>query len=153
MRSTIEPVAIAISAVSVPSSSRLLTAESSLGGSVAIVAVADGCGAAIVADATPGKNRTAVVTFDPATGEALSTFAAPAYGPTDNYDLLALAWHGDVLLVGDRRRGPSGYPVHVFDRRGACALAARPDAVFLALPPIAFGSGDADPPATARVEQ
>lgn len=124
------------------STSTLITTEASLGGSVAIVAVAkDGaCGAAIVADATPGKNRTAVATFDPRSGRALATFDAPLYGPTDNYDLLALAWKGDALLVGDRRSTSRGYAVHVFDRTGACTLTQRADVVFLELPALVFGA-------------
>jgi hypothetical protein len=122
------------------STSALVVREADIGASVAIVAIANGCGAAIVADATPGKNRTSVVTFDPTRGRALSTFAAPVYGPTDNYDLLALAWRGDSLLVGDRRRTPAGYAVHVFDRIGTCELAPRTDAIFLDLPALAFGT-------------
>lgn len=121
--------------------SRLLVKESELGASVTIVAITEGCGAALVADPVPNENHTALITFDPATGRVLRSFATPVYGPTPGYDLFALAWHRGVLLVGDRRRAPAGYPVHAFERvpGQACELRPREDQVFLPLPPLALG--------------
>jgi hypothetical protein len=118
----------------------LLVHEQDLGGSVAEVALsADGaCGAAIVADATPGKNRTSLVTFDARTGAVLAPASAAVLGPTDNYDLEGLAWKGGALFVGDRRAAPSFYRVHVFDRTGACTLTERPAVVALPQKPVAL---------------
>jgi hypothetical protein len=81
------------------------------------------------------------VTFDPATGAALTTAASPVLGPTDDYLLEALMWRGDgsVLFVGDRTATPHGYAVHVFDRDpNTCTLHMRPDAIFLPKAPIAL---------------
>jgi hypothetical protein len=69
----------------------------------------------------------------------LAGWSQPAFGPTTEADgLEAVAWKGDVLLVGDRRSTSAGYPVHVFDRTGACSLRQRPDAVFLPQKPEAL---------------
>jgi hypothetical protein len=119
------------------STSRLLARERDLGGSVAEVAISGGCGAAVVADAT-AKNVTSLVTFDVATGAALTRAPLAVLGPTDGFDLQGLAWKGDVLMVGDRRRVDRGYAVHAFDRTGACDLHMRPDAVFLQQKPVAL---------------
>ena len=116
------------------STSALVASESSLGGSVTELATASGCGVAIVADATTNVNATALVTFDPSSG-AVTAAAAASPLATEGFDLEGLAWSAGALLVGDRRRASSGYPVHVFD--GACAPTERPDVVFLPLPPIA----------------
>ncbi len=125
------------------STTRLLVREHDLGGSVAEVAVTDGCGVAIVTDAS-SVNRTSLVTFDPASGVALTTASAPVLA-TDGFDLRALAWvkaadGAPLLLVGDRRgaSGGRGYAVHVFERSDACTLHMRPDAVFLAQKPVAL---------------
>jgi hypothetical protein len=105
------------------STTRLLVSEHDLGGSVAEIAVTDGCGVAIVAGPKPTVNPTSVVTFDPVSGKVLSGPASPVLGPTPGYDLQALTWRGDSLYVGDRRRGSGGYPVHVFEREpGTCTL-------------------------------
>jgi hypothetical protein len=121
------------------STTRLLVSERELGGSVAEVAVTGGCGAAIVAGPQKDVNPTALVTFDPATGKVLAPASAPILGPTPGYDLQGLAWRGRVLYVGDRRKGESGYTVHVFERdEGSCAL--RPVARTIPLPqrPVAL---------------
>jgi len=115
-------------------STRLLASEKALGGSATLVAVTRGCGAAIVAGPTDA-NATSLVTFDPDTG-AVFRAAANAVLATDGFDLKALAWRGDALLVGDGRRAAGGYPVHVFDRANACDLTMRPDAIFVPLPPV-----------------
>jgi len=105
------------------STSQLLVTEHDLGGSVAEIAVTDGCGAAIVAGPKPTVNPTSLVTFDPVSGKVLSPPSSPVLGPTPGYDLQALAWRGRFLYVGDGRRGGSGYPVHVFERDpGTCNL-------------------------------
>jgi hypothetical protein len=105
------------------STTRLLVTEQELGGSVSEVAVTEGCGVAIVAGPARDVNPTSLVTFDPVTGKVLAAAAAPVLGPTAGYDLQGLAWRGDSLYVGDRRRGATGYPVHVFDREpGTCIL-------------------------------
>jgi hypothetical protein len=119
----------------------LLVRERELGASVAEVAVTSGCGAAIVADAT-AKNVTSLVTFDPTTGAVVTAAADAVLGPTEGFDLQGLAWKGDVLLVGDRRRTDRGYAVHAFDRTGACTLVARPDVIFLQQKPIALRATD-----------
>jgi hypothetical protein len=105
------------------STTRLLVTEADLGGSVSEVAVTEGCGVAITAGPQPTVNPTSLVSFDPETGKVLTTTQAPLLGPTAGYDLMGLAWHGDTLYVGDRRRGGAGYPVHVFEREpGTCNL-------------------------------
>jgi hypothetical protein len=124
------------------SASNMLASEADLGGSVADVAVdaTKTCGAAILYDATYPANRTALVTFDPQSGKVLSGWSQPIFGPTTEADgLEALAWKGDVLMMGDRRSTPRGYPVHVFDRTGSCELLQRPDTVFLPQKPVALG--------------
>jgi streptogramin lyase len=113
----------------------LVARESDLGGSVAEVNVTAGCGVAIVAGATANVNPTSLALFDPATGQVLAPASASPFA-TGGFDLEGLTWsRGGALLVGDRRRASSGYPVHVFD--GACAPVERADGIFLPLPPIA----------------
>ncbi|MBX3206950.1 MAG: hypothetical protein KF764_18030 [Labilithrix sp.] len=125
------------------STSRLLVLERDLGGSVAEIAVTDGCGAAIVAGPEPTVNPTAVVTFDPETGEVFSTFTAPVLGPTPGYDLQGLAWRGDSLYVGDRRRGSSGFAVHVLARMGRrCSLTSTGRSLDLPQRPVALRAAD-----------
>ena len=126
------------------STSHLLVHEQDLGGSVAEVAIspeaADGalCGVAIVADATPGVNRTSLVTFDARSGTVL-TDAAHAVLGTDGFDLEGLTWRGQTLLVGDRRAAPGGFPVHAFDRADGCAVVERKEpVVYLPQKPVAF---------------
>jgi hypothetical protein len=118
---------------------RLLVAERDLAGSVLQTAIAEGCGAAIVAGPQRDVNPTSLVTFDPVSGKVFSSALAPVLGPTPGFDLQGLTWRGDTLFVGDRRRGPSGYPIHVFEREpGTCNL--RPAARTIDLPtqPIAI---------------
>ncbi len=116
--------------------SKLLVHEKDLGGSVTAIAITDGCGAAIVADATLDVNATGLVTFDPTTGTVVTPLSASPLR-TDGFDILALAWKGDVLLVGDKRRAASGYPIHAFQRKpGTCELTPLPDRVFVAQKPI-----------------
>ena len=116
------------------STTALVAPETALGGSVAQVSVSAGCGAAIVADATLHVNAESLALFDPATGQVLAPASASPLA-TGGFDLEGLSWSSGALLVGDRRRVSSGYPVHVFD--GACAPVQRADGVFLPLPPIA----------------
>ena len=122
------------------STTRLLVTEQELGGSVAEVAVTDGCGAAIVGGPQKDVNPTSLVTFDPTSGKVLTSAQAAVLGPTPSYDLQGLAWRGTSLYVGDRRRGPNGYPVHVFEREpGTCILHEVPSRAFdLPLPPVAL---------------
>ena len=102
------------------STTKLLVRETALGGSVAEVAVTDGCGVAIVAGPEDGVNPTRVVCFDPTTGEVLGTI----FGPTPGYDLQGLAWRGSTLYLGDRRTAADGtWPIHVVERGAGCALA------------------------------
>lgn len=119
--------------------SRLLVPETVLGGSVSQVAVRDGCGAAIVADAT-SKNRTALVTFDATTGAATTTYAAPQFGPTEGFELWALTWSGSELYLGDRRRGASGFPIHRYERKGSagCAIASKGVPLVVPQKPVAL---------------
>ncbi|HEX7666268.1 MAG TPA: hypothetical protein VF407_17200 [Polyangiaceae bacterium] len=118
-----------------------LLAEGDLGASVTTVAVNGGCGAAIVADATPNVNATSLVTFDAIAGKALTT-AKNAPLSTSGFDLAGLSWKGDVLAVGDRRPSPANgrFPIHLFDRTGACDLTMRPDTIFFDVPPVALRS-------------
>jgi len=115
------------------STTALVAHEADLGGSVAEVSMSGGCGVAIVADAS-SVNATSLALFDPGSGDVLAPASASLLA-TDGFYLEGLAWSGGALLVGDRRRASSGYPVHVFD--GACAPVERADTVFLPLPPIA----------------
>lgn len=124
------------------STTKLLVAESALGGSVSEIAVTDGCGVAIVAGPAPNTNPTAVVTFDPTTG-VVTARSAPLLGPTPGYDLQGLAWRGDTLYVGDRRPTAGRYPVHVFERRGAgCDLAPLARTIDLPQRPVALRSAE-----------
>jgi hypothetical protein len=116
------------------STTELIADEIQLGGSVAEVAVSGSCGSAIVADATT-VNATSLVTFNAATG-ALILPAANSPFATAGFDLQGLTWVGGELLLGDRRRAATGYPVHAFAASAACALAAQPDVVFLPSPPV-----------------
>jgi len=121
------------------STTRLLVRERDLGGSVSEVAVTDGCAVAIVAGPAPNVNPTSLVTFDPVTGQVLTSARAPTLGPTPGYDLQGLAWRGASLFVGDRRRGAAGYPVHVFDREpGTCILHPTSRSIDLPLRPVAL---------------
>jgi hypothetical protein len=115
------------------STTALIARETDLGGSVAGVSVSGECGVAIVADSTR-VNATSLALFDPSSGDVLAAASASPLA-TAGFDLEGLAWSGGALLVGDRRRASSGYPVHVFD--GACTPVERADTVFLPLPPIA----------------
>lgn len=117
------------------STTRLLVRETALGGSVAEVAVTDGCGVAIVAGPEDGVNPTRVVTFDPTTGAVLGTI----FGPTPGYDLQGLAWRGTTLYLGDRRTAADGtWPVHVFERGAGCALALSSRTIPLPQRPVAL---------------
>jgi hypothetical protein len=117
------------------STTALLVRETDLGGSVAEVTVSSGCGAAIVAGPTHNVNPTSLVTFDPATG-AVPTPAARSPLATPGFQLQGLVWSAGALLVGDRRRAGSGFPVHAFDGGGGCALQPRGDTIFLPLPAV-----------------
>ncbi len=116
------------------STTALVAHEVDLGGSVSEVAVSGACGVAIVADSTQ-VNATSLVTFD---AESDSVIAPASRSPltTAGFDLEGLDWVAGAVVVGDRRRASAGYPVHAFDASPACALAERPDAVFLPLPPV-----------------
>ena len=129
------------------STTRLLVTEQDLGGSVAEVAVTDGCGVAIVGGPQKDVNPTSLVTFDPTTGKVLSSAQAAVLGPTPGYDLQGLAWRGTSLFVGDRRRGASGYPIHVFEREpGTCILhEIRARAFDLPQRPVALRPADLRP--------
>lgn len=118
------------------STTALVVGEKSLGASVAEVAVLGGCGAAIVADATLA-NATSLVLFDPNTGAVIASGARSPLA-TDNYDLQGLAWKDGALLVGDRRRAATGFPVHVFEVTPSCVATERADAPALPLPPVAL---------------
>ena len=119
------------------STTKLLVHEKDLGGSVAEVAVTEGCGAAIIA-ATGVANPTSLITFDPATGAALTSAAAPLLA-TDGFDLQGLTWSGDTLYVGDRRATGARYPIHVYTREpGTCILHDSGRTVTLPQKPVAF---------------
>jgi hypothetical protein len=119
------------------STTSLVVREKDLGASVAEVAVSGRCGAAIVADATPNVNATSLAVFDAATGAVIASGTRSPLR-TDQFDLQGLVWKGDSLLVGDRRRTATGYPVHVFDVGPSCSLIERGGALVLPLPPVAF---------------
>jgi hypothetical protein len=115
-----------------------LLGEAELGASATEVAVNGSCGVAIVADPTPGVNATSLITFDADQGEPLTTTKNPLLA-TAGFDLAALAWRGDVLMVGDRRAATGGkYPIHLFDKSGACDLTERPDTIFISQKPVAL---------------
>jgi len=121
------------------STTRLLVHERDLGASVAEVAVTTGCGVAIVAGPVTGVNPTSVVTFDPTTGQIFASLAAPLFGPTAGYDLQGLAWRGNTLFVGDRRRAADGtWPIHVFERTTGCNLTLSTRTIPLPQRPVAL---------------
>ncbi len=118
--------------------STLIVHEKDLGGSVAQVAVMEGCAAAIVAD--PSKvNATSLVTFDPITGN-IHTTATTSPLKSPGYDLEGLAFNEATLYVGDRRRAATGYPIHAFAVGADCTLSARPDTLFSPQKPVAIRS-------------
>jgi len=122
-----------------PEDARLLITEATLGGSASAVAIADGCGAAIIADRSK-TNATSVVTFDPETGAPLrtATQGGVLFGPSLDYHFWAIAFVGDKLLVGDRRRSASGYPIHVWNKTGRCELVPRESPIYVAQKPVAL---------------
>lgn len=122
-----------------PDRGPLLVPETELGGSTSAVAVTEGCAAAIVADPTE-VNATSVVTFDPDSGAALRTAkkGGPLLAPSAGFDFWAIAWSEGKLLVGDRRRGAKGYPIHVFDKTGRCDLTERAEPLWVAQKPVAL---------------
>jgi len=120
------------------STSRLLVNEKDLGGSVAELAVTDGCGVAIVAGKQKYVNSTSVVTFDPASGRVLRSASDPVLA-TGGFDLRALAWKGSTLYVGDRRTGGVGFQVHTFERApGTCLLHETDRTITLPQRPVAI---------------
>jgi len=130
------------------STTTLLANEPSLGGSVAEVAVSGACGAAIVADPST-ENVTSLVTFDPTTGAVLAPASRSPLvtgGPDGGFDLEALAWIGGTLHVGDRRRGPTGYPFHAFATSASCGLTGIANSIELPLPPVALRGTPAPAP-------
>jgi hypothetical protein len=119
--------------------SALLVTETDLGGSVVTVAVTDGCGAAIVANAVTSVNATSLTTFDPTTGKVhVSASASPLVTP--GFDLAGLAFVNGALYVGDRRRTDQGYPIHAFGIGTDCTLTPLPDAATSPQKPIAVRS-------------
>lgn len=122
-----------------PEHERLLIPETELGGSPSAVAIDDGCAAAIVADPTVA-NATSVVTFDPDTGDTLRTAkkGGALLPPSEGFDFWAITWSEGNLLVGDRRRGAKGYPIHVFEKSGRCDLTERAEPLWVAQKPVAL---------------
>ena len=118
------------------STTGLVVTEAALGGSVSQIAVGGTCGVAIVAGPSD-VNPTSLVTFDPIGAVLASTSNSPL--ATAGYDLEGLAWASSAFLVGDRRRGADGYPVHVFAADARCALTEMTEnAPVLPLPPVAI---------------
>lgn len=122
------------------STTELRVHEAQLGGSVAEIAVSGSCGAAIVADATT-VNATSLVTFNPSTGAPMLPAAQSPLRTAAGFDLEGLTWVDGELLLGDRQRAATGYPVHAFTASAACGLAQRPDAIFLPSPPVTILAG------------
>jgi hypothetical protein len=115
-----------------------LLGEAELGGSATEVAVNGSCGVAIIADPTHAVNATSLITFDADKGTTITTAKNPLLA-TAGFDLAALAWHADVLMVGDRRAAGGGkYPIHSFDLSGSCNLTERPDTIFVSQKPVAI---------------
>lgn len=117
------------------STTALVVPEARLGGSVGQVVVSGSCGAAIVGDAT-AVNATSLVTFDAGTGAPVAT-ASHSPIATGGFDLEGLSWVGSDLLVGDRRRAASGYPIHVLAGNSACTVMERANPVFVPMQPVA----------------
>jgi hypothetical protein len=115
-----------------------LIGEAELGASATEVAVNGSCGAAIVADPTHAVNATSLVTFDADKGTPITTAQNPLIA-TAGFDLAALAWRGNVLMVGDRRAAAGGkFPIHLFDLSGSCNLTERADTIFVSQKPVAI---------------
>jgi hypothetical protein len=119
--------------------SALLVSEKDLGGSVVMIAIADGCGAAIVANQVSMVNATSLVTFDPDTGKVHASSASSPLA-TGGFDLAGLTFSNGMLYVGDRRRGDQGYPIHAFAVGAGCTLTALPDAATSPQKPVAVRS-------------
>jgi hypothetical protein len=119
--------------------SSLLVSEKDLGGSVVAIAITDGCGAAIVANAVTMVNATSLVTFDPDTGKVhVSAAASPL--ATGGFDLAGLTFSNGTLFVGDRRRADQGYPIHAFAVGAGCTLTQLPDATTSPQKPVVVRS-------------
>jgi len=119
------------------SQTAILVTEQALGGSVSEVAVSGGCGAAIVADASPEKNNTALAFFEASTGRVTVPYSASPIR-TDGFQLRGLAFHGSTLYVGDRTRAANGYPIHEFEIDSACAPKQSVDSLFVPQMPISI---------------
>jgi hypothetical protein len=117
------------------STTALVVREPDIGGSVAQTAVSGACGVAIVADATRDVNATSLVTFDAVRAVPILP-ASKSPLATPGFLLEGLTWASNAVLLGDRRRASTGYPVHALDADASCALTARPDTAFLPLPPV-----------------
>lgn len=113
----------------------IVVSEETIGGSVSEVAVSGNCGAAIVADAIPEKNNTALAFFNASTGQVTISYNASPLR-TDGFNLRGLAFRGNTLFAGDRTRSASGYPIHEIEIDAACAPTMKPDSLFVPQMPV-----------------
>jgi hypothetical protein len=117
--------------------SRLLVDDVTLGGHTVQLAVANGCGVAIIAGAWP-LTPTSLIRFDPTSGTVADMSNRTVIPANSGFDLSGLAWvGGNVLLVGDGSAIAGGYPIHVFDLVSTtCALTRQPQPLVTPLPPV-----------------
>ncbi len=121
--------------------SELVIRESDIGASVDEVAVASGCGVAIVLGPS-AMNPTSLITFTYGadagairTGLAESPLATPL-----GFFLGGLAWlPGPLIAVGDGTAvAGRGYPVHLLSASAGCTLSQTPPSLFAPQPPVAL---------------
>ena len=120
--------------------STLLAHEADLGGSVTEIALETGCGAAIVANAVPSRERdlARVVRSDYEETSMYPTAASPLTTSPDSISKASPVDFRRALHVGDRQRAAGGYPLHAFTADANCALTELPDAIFSPQQPIAI---------------
>lgn len=122
--------------------SRLVASERELGGSVAQVAVHGECGAAIVFGPQRDINPTELLTFRAPTAASLDAPVGDVLTrsilKTPGYDLQGLAWSGDTLYVGDRRKLQAGYAVHKYRLSGGTCDLHAAGSVIVPQKPVAF---------------
>jgi hypothetical protein len=116
--------------------STLVVRESDIGASVDELAIAGGCGVAIVAGPT-AENLTSLITFDPASGAIVTPLSDQLLFTAAGFKLGGVTWlPGGLAAVGDATaHAGQGYPIH-FLAASSCALRPTAETPYAPLPPI-----------------
>ncbi len=118
--------------------STLVLDERALGGSATTLAFGDSCGAAVVLGPSP-NNATTVVTFDKRTFEMRTTVADSPL-TSDNFYFTALAFRGDKLFVGDKRKVDAGYAIQSLSIAADCTVKLDEPLLYFPLPAVGIES-------------